>query len=384
MNYLTPLPFLLLATTTLSAQITVTNATFPAAGDTLRLAHATNPEIAVSVYTPPGGGQTWDLNGLQTGVTEEIIFKPADQGSVGAQVPGAELFAALPLTAEAYYNVTSTKFELQAYYGTVPYDIVANHVFDYTPLWTERYAPMNFFDIGATSSNILEKFVPADFSPLLMINLAAQTNNAQIDSMRYRTALNRIDVVDAYGSMSIPGGTYEVLREKSTRYSQTRIDGKVPPLGWLDITSEAIQAGFNGLEVDTITQFRFYNDIAKEPIAVVTFNSRQDAVTNVVFKNNLIVSSTSDVDAPDPSITISPNPAADEATISFKDFAPGPYHLVMADARGQIIQEKTVQVSDNTLEQLNLSRLSPGMYVVTLYDQYQRMMCRGKVVKVGS
>ena len=39
----TPLLFLLLATT-LSAQITATNATFPAAGDTLKMAYASKNE----------------------------------------------------------------------------------------------------------------------------------------------------------------------------------------------------------------------------------------------------------------------------------------------------------------------------------------------------
>lgn len=383
MKFLTPLPLLLLLTTTLPAQITVTSATFPAAGDTLKLAYASNPQLAISVYTPPGGGQTWDLSGLQIGETKDIIFKPADQGVVGAQVPGAELFAVQSPTTENYYNVTPTSFESQAYYGIVPYDIVANHLFDNFPPLPERNAPLNFFDIRAASSSILETFVPTDFSPQLMINLAAFINPAIIDSMRYRQETSRFDAVDGYGTLSIPGGTYEVLREKRTLYRGTHLDAKVPPLGWLDISDQARQAGFNGLVVDTIPSFHFYNDVSKEPIAIVTLTSYQNIVTEVVFKNNSVTSGTAPIDAAHPSITISPNPASDEATISFKDFVPGPYHLVMADARGQIVQESSIQINDNTIEQLNLSRLSPGMYSVMIYDQYQRMMCRGKVVKGG-
>jgi hypothetical protein len=129
-------------------------------------------------------------------------------------VPGADLFAVLSPNSETYFNVTPASFENQAFYGTYPYDIVNPHVFDNRPLIPERRAPLNFFDINAASSGILEYFVPAEFSPALMQNLAALTGNAQIDSMRYRVAINRLDVVDAYGSMSIPGGTYDVLREK--------------------------------------------------------------------------------------------------------------------------------------------------------------------------
>ncbi|MBK7649439.1 MAG: T9SS type A sorting domain-containing protein [Flammeovirgaceae bacterium] len=383
MKLLAPLPFLLLTTTSLSAQITVTIAIFPVAGDTLKMDYATNPEIAVSVYTPPGGGQTWDLSGLQPGVTEDIIFKPADQGGVGAQLPGAELFAALSPTKESYYNVTPTKFELQAYYGIAPYGIVANHKFDYRPPYTERDAPLNFFDIHAISSGIIEQFVPSEFSPALMLNLALQNGNPQIDSMLYRVAQYKVGAVDAYGSMTIPGGTYDVLREKTHTVPETRIDAQIPPLGWMDITDNAIPAGFYGLGFDTITEFYFYNDIAKEPIAMVTFNTKQNTATQVVFKNNVIVSGTTFVDSVNPSITISPNPASDEAKVSFINVVAGPYRPVIFDAPGQMIHQNTLQLSDNHTEKVNLSRLLPGMYVITLYDHRNRLKCQEKLMKGG-
>ena len=274
---------LIMVAAELIAQITITNATFPVAGDTLKIAIDNSPAGIVPL-TPPGGPQTWDFTSLQLDATQNIIFKPANQGNQGANVPGAELFTPLPLNAENYYNVTPTKFELQAYWGIVPYDLVANNLFDYAPPLPVRRAPLNFFDINAASSGFLELFLPSAFSPLLMMNLAAITGNAQIDSMRYRVSISGIDVVDAFGSVSIPGGTYNVLREKRTRYTETRLDAKIPPLGWLDITDNAIQAGFNGLGVDTTVAFYFHNDVAKEHIAVITLNNAQNAVTQATFK----------------------------------------------------------------------------------------------------
>ena len=121
------------ASTVSFAQITVTNATFPVAGDTLKTAVATNPAIGIAVYTAPGGPQFWDLSALQPGTIQTNIYKPANQGSVGAQVPGAELFTVNAPGTEDYYNVTSNRFERQAYYGIAPYDLVANSLFDYLP-----------------------------------------------------------------------------------------------------------------------------------------------------------------------------------------------------------------------------------------------------------
>jgi hypothetical protein len=67
---------LLLSCLWLSAQITVTNATFPVAGDTLRKVTATNPAIGIAVYTPPGGPQTSNLSGFNAGSTKNFVFQP--------------------------------------------------------------------------------------------------------------------------------------------------------------------------------------------------------------------------------------------------------------------------------------------------------------------
>ena len=271
----------LAVSSTAFAQITVTNATFPVAGDTLKMAIDNSPASAISVVTPPGGSQTWNLSNLDVDATQNLVFRPASAGTVGAQVPGAELVTAPAPNTEEYYNVTSNVFQLQAYYGIEPYDIVTNALFRYNPPMTVRRAPVNFFDINQISSGILERFPPSAFPPALIAALPVPP-----DSLRYRIAINRLDVVDAYGSLSIPGGTYNVLREKRTQYRESRLDAKVQPLGWLDVTDVAIAAGFDGLGVDTSLHYDFFSNVAKEVIASVAVNNAQSAVTQVTFKYN--------------------------------------------------------------------------------------------------
>ncbi len=367
----------------LSAQITVTSATFPVAGDTLRTAIDYAPPSGIAALTPPGGGQTWDLSGLEAEATQEIVYRIGNGGTVGAQVPGAELFTFGSPASESYYNVTDTRVELQAYWGILPYDLVANNLFEYQPLLPERRAPLNFFDINASSSGFLELFVPSAFSPLLMIQLAAQTNNAQIDSMRYRVAISGIDVVDGYGTMSIPGGSFDVLREKRTRYTETRIDAKIPPLGWLDLTDNCVQAGFFGLGVDTTVAYYFHNDVAKEPIAIVTLNNAQNAVTQVVFKNTTppVVNATHAANGASPAVSVSPNPASDEVFFDFKNLVPGMYRMAIFDKTGRVTLEKTLQIGGDQSEIINLSRLSSGVYFFSLFDENKAALCKGSLVK---
>ena len=77
------------------AQITVPVSTFPAPGDTLKLAIDNAPgACAVATYTPPGGNQLWNLSCLNVGATQDIVYRPASEGSV--TVPGATMFAVVP------------------------------------------------------------------------------------------------------------------------------------------------------------------------------------------------------------------------------------------------------------------------------------------------
>lgn len=355
---------LLLSGTWLAAQITVTNATFPTAGTTLRTATATNPSIAISVAGPPGVNQVWDLSGLQQGVLKNTVFQSASQGTVGAQVPGAELFAVNSQGSEEYYNVTSNKFELQASYGKI-YDVVPNHLFNYDPPRPYRHAPLNFFDIYQQRSNSLEPenvyiegdppngvvidtgFVPSYFPPQLIA--AFNFPPGALQFLRYRVIIDNIEVVDAWGTMSIPGGTYNVLRLRRQQIRHVIMDAKVI-IGnptWIDITDLAIQAGFQGLGIDTILTYSFFNDVEKEPIAVVTLNREQNDAANVEYKYNPPACTAPTVTAPNVTQPTCPTPTGTivvnatggtleysvnngttwQASATFNGLAPGNYDI---------------------------------------------------------
>ncbi|HQW03874.1 MAG TPA: hypothetical protein PLR30_15405, partial [Saprospiraceae bacterium] len=64
----------LAVTLSLPAQITITNATFPAAGDTLKT--ATDLAPAGIVMTSPGGPQTWDFTSLNATTRAVNAFRP--------------------------------------------------------------------------------------------------------------------------------------------------------------------------------------------------------------------------------------------------------------------------------------------------------------------
>ena len=105
-----------------SAQITVTAATFPTAGDTLRFAvDTTVGDISLAV-TPPGANQLWDFTGLQPASTFTTVYRPAASGMNFGSFPGAELLV-LNQQGETYFNVTNNVVENMGYSGNDPVNL---------------------------------------------------------------------------------------------------------------------------------------------------------------------------------------------------------------------------------------------------------------------
>jgi hypothetical protein len=264
--------------TGLSAQITVTNATFPAVNDTVFYAFDANSS-PIQIITPPGFNQTWNLSGLQPNQPSSTVYRHPSMGVHSANFPGADLLVIEP-GRELYYNVTNDKVELMGYYGSDPIGIGINLLALYAPPAVERRDSMNFFDINQIGTGLLLPFAAGDAPANFLQQLPVTP-----DSLRIRTSLNRLDVVDAWGTLSIPGGCYEVLREKRTTYEEKRLDAKIPPLGWLDITDIAIQSLGMQLGVDTTVEYHFFGAVDKQQIAVVRLNNAQNGVEFVRFKH---------------------------------------------------------------------------------------------------
>ncbi len=260
-----------------TAQITITNSVFPAVGDTLFFAVDNQPQGII--MTPPGGPQQWDFSNLQPSATSQQFFLSPQAGDDAASFPTATLLYQKPGgNVDVYLNASGNQVSMLGISGPDPLLLGIDLIAHYNPPIVQSRAPVNFFDINQTSSGILLPFLPGLLPGVGSLPFTA-------DSMRIRVAINRLDVVDGFGALAIPGGAFEVLRQKSTEYRESRLDGKIPPLGWQDITDVAIQYLGLDLGVDTIVTYQFLSNQSKEPIAVCTTNNTQLQVVNVQYKD---------------------------------------------------------------------------------------------------
>ncbi len=343
-----------------TAQITITNSVFPAVGDTLHYAFGNQPGAINQIFTPPGGDQVWDLSNLQATQYWDQIMKNPQTGTAYGSFPGAStLYNPLNSNNQVYLLVTGSQVFNMGYFGLDELGLGLNLLFDKKPDLEETWAPVNFFDIHQSSSNTLSAF-DAPIAPPVLLNLVPTA-----DSFRIRVTQQRISTIDAYGTLTIPGGTFNVLRKKQTEYKSMAVDVKVAPLGWIDISTIGGQQ-LLPLGTDTITTFNFLNDVSKEAIAICTLNTGQNTVTGVQYKAVNIPSATF---TPTPTISLSayPNPVQNTLYVHFTNDAGATYQLRLMNALGSLALEQAVRSSagENDIS-IPVSNLAPGAYELIL------------------
>jgi hypothetical protein len=371
-NFLVIFTLLSLATW-LPAQITITNAAFPVAGDSLKVATDLNPTNIV--VTAAGGPFAWDYTTLNPTSRTVSTVRPAAEGAHFAAFPSAELVSIGDLGAETYFDVTPTAFSVLGASGgdlgggmlPIPTDIV------FTPPLVQLNAPLTFPNVFSGNSSFNLAIAVADLPSGILDSLGVPTG--LFDSIRIRLTIARTDFVYAYGTCAIPGATYAVLRVKRTDYQDTHLEIHLPFLGWQDVTDLLGAAGFGS---DTTITYNFLSNTAKEPIAVLTMDSAGINVVQADYKDLGVQSAVEPVINNLSEVIVSPNPVSNEATFTLKNMASGQYTLQLFNMNGQQVWSKKI---NSVSEQVSLEQLNSGMYLYHLMDANQQLRITGKVIK---
>ena len=351
----------------LTAQITVTNAVFPQAGDTLYTAVDGAP-TGVSVGTT-GGAQQWDFSQLSSPFVSADVVLEASQGQSSALFPDADLVLDY-LGGEGYARVTADAVEVVGFAGDDPFGQGLAIVVNLDPTATAYRAPISFGDTYVDTSYFRLLF-DADDLPLDNIGLPLTP-----DSIRISVTTIISSTADAYGTATIPMGTYDVLRIRSEQQQDVLIEAKVGFLPWADVTSIFL-ANLPDIDLlspgDTVVSYRYQSNVAKEPIAVITvddndqpteaeYRTTPDAVTSVRYQ---------DVAGAD--VSAYPNPTFDNnVKLQFSGLPTGEYTVKMYNLIGKQVWAKQYYISGDTTHALSLSGFAQGTYLYTVEDQRGR------------
>ncbi len=363
MKQILPL-ILLLSTLILGAQITLQSSDyFPVVGDTLRTATDTDP-VGIDI-TAPGGGQKWNFASLQAGFSLERIVENASVGDASGSFPAANILFEQVDGGEGYYQSDANTFSVVGFAGMDPLGQGFEVVAPFNPPYVERWAPLAFFDQNTNEAALTVSLAADDIPGNIFDGLPISP-----DSIRVRVATERIDLVDGWGSLVIPGGSYDVLREKRTEYRDVRLDAKLGVLPWTDITDIALEfLPIDELGTDTLVTYTFWSDTAKEAIAVINADPTGTLVETVTFKSDEVISSVQNVSEREPEVYIYPNPAIVQTRIEFTNLPADQYELEIFDVAGRSVYDKSIYINEYHLETLNVIGFRKGVYLCVLRNR---------------
>ncbi len=361
---------LLLLTSGISAQLTLGSAYFPAAGDTLAYSRA-DSTFTVDQLTP-GPGRDWNF-GTQAAASSFVRIVEAVTDTL---FPEADVTVALDGTTRGYYALSDTAYSLIGLGGTL--DVLSDFAFraPVAPGRAERRAPLMYGDeFASLTQNVIR--IPRDEIP----DEAFATYGAalgQLDTLRITSTSNRNDVVDAYGTLTLNGQTYEVLREKRTETTNTIIEARTGILGYLDITGLIRPQvpdldDFFGQEEPIVTYY-YWTNTEKEAVAIVTVDA-SDRPVSMNFIRGDSINSTRGPQFFQARVDVYPNPAFGQTTFAVSGLDPGTYTLRLINVLGrQISATQFTPVGDRTQVPLDLTGLPRGTYLYSLTNERGRIL----------
>lgn len=372
-------------------QITITKASFPVAGDSLVL--STDETVSNIKIAKNGINQTWDFRTLNASTVQVSYFKVASQGAAAAQFPAAELVEKRG-TLDYYINVTNDRLEEIGVSGSSADFFNLNTTTRVSPPRVSRRAPMNFLDLNSSTPATIVAFSLATLPDSLKTLFGGAAG--LIDSIRVKFSSTRNDLVDGYGTVRLPMGDFEVLREKRISYSQTDLEAFLKlTKSWINVSQllgGQIPGGFqNFLGKDTVFTYHYYAEGVKEPIAIATMDNLDNTkALEVTYKNVKKATATKDTPNEDweteqvlnnrPDIKAMPNPAIEFVNFELNNIPQGTYKIKIYNLLGTVVWEEQHQIAGSKSIRMDTNNLKKGTYLYSLSDSKGKILATKRLI----
>lgn len=341
------------------SQTTITNSTFFSIGDILYTSTDDIPNVNLGAA---GGNNAWDYTNLSSAQLDATEVFSAASGMGAASFPSADFYINAG-GGELYLAVDGNRIKQVGFIGGFM-GIDVNSTFN--PQGNYKTTPISFGDSFSDSNGIGFTIAAEEIPFLDALDLPINP-----DSIRITQIFNIEYEADAWGSMSIPNGTYDVLRLRRLQTTETQIEAYVPFLGWLDVT------GFlgDGLPIPgggagTVESYEFLADGIKEPIATVQMDTVGGNIVSVTYKaqdtgTTAIVEAGSETNV----FSAYPNPAYSDVRIDIRGYENGLYSLNLFNIGGKLMMNQEISINRDTAATINVAHLNKGTYLYTLKNE---------------
>lgn len=334
-----------------SAQIIITTVDMPVVNDTIRLSITNNIQGNDPILT--GANYVWDYSAL---------------------TPNSQRI-------DTFFSVTSTPFAYQFYFNNailysaykasyalkgqdfvmppiVPIPLSITEVFNFQKNSTSKFENVGF---GSKISGIPSstRNIPIDVEyefPLNYTDSNFSSSKFLVDIptvAAYGQSMDRSSVVDGWGSIVLPMGTYNVLRVKSVL---TKID-----TFYLD----TLGIGTNFSRPEEIEYKWLANGMSMPLLKIVT---TAGVVTTIEYQDTAIFVGINEHEALN-GFNIYPNPTTKNVTLTFNSLSGGNLSYAIKDVTGKTIVTKMVKATsgkNNFIIDFTQQHLSNGIYFVEI------------------
>lgn len=365
-----------LFSTVLQAQTEITSASFPGPGD--KSETKVVAQVDDSYVTAGGENQTWDFSALSGGIDQVVEYFSTADAVNDSLFPDASCVQFLGATGgEQFFESNSRIFASLGIVGgnTTGLGFATNTIYDkpYVIRRAMTYDPNDVLTTEAVATLRLSlDDLPAGLGDSLMI---------PFDSIGFGLSLSRRDEIDGWGTLAIPGKTYDVLRETRREERTTIVEAKVPFFGWTDVSDlvGGLTGGAGNFINDTTYSHVYLSEEAKEPIAVVTLSDDMQSAVSVTYKD-LGFSGTHIIDDGLFEMTITPNPTSGPVRVVFEDLPQGAYQLGLYDLTGKLLSNQSFSSAKNITLTESSNELTSGVYFVNLKNAKGDLLATEKVV----
>lgn len=335
-----------LAATWAAAQPVLTQAAVGAVGTTFYLGvqdtFPTMPNLG-----SPGPNQNWNFGSLLVNGTDTIWFVDPNTSTYAANFPGANLAVKQASLGGgvAFFESTASYFDLLGLAG----DILNTG----SPIVVHQTPPSRFAQFPFTYQNT--------FSNTTVIDVRIDASSFGIpfvDSARYKNIQARDNVADAYGTLTLPSGTFSnVLRVKEINAQKDSI-WIHSLLGWNLYSDSAY----------TDSTFTWWDNSKGYYLAQAAYIG--GALNDIRYEDPIILGA---ADPRSNAFKLYPNPANDRL---FVETDGKTYGLRITDLLGRVIMEERVA---GLHSEVYVGSLQRGCYVYSMLDKQGRVLQSGKL-----
>ncbi len=342
-----------------SAQVTINNSVIPSVGDSLQRMQDNQPTgISIGIS---GANQYWDFSGVQGPFIITTVIRDADEGSKSGEFPQANILVSEG-NIESYFIANQTDYSLAGVSAPFPELQIDNVVGKYSPPLTTISTPISYQGTSSQTSNFRVTFSSMELPDAILEQLPLQP-----DSLRLNQTNTVTTNADAWGTLRLPLGEYQVLRVRRQVNITTRIEALLPLVGWFDITQAAEGIAGELLEDQENISYEFYSNNIVGPVAVVSMDTENsNEIDNVNFLGNMTTSvryrDNGRADA-----YAYPNPSMGYLRIQMVNMPEDTYSINVYNILGKEIYKKNnIRASGSKIIELSLYDQPKGTYLYSI------------------